>query len=72
MPALEALLERGKANGVLGLKIISGNEVRAIEPNITDEVVAALYAPTGGIVCPFSLRLRWRRMRQIMEFHFNV
>ena len=56
-PALQALYERGVANGVPELKIISGDEVRAMEPNITDEVVAALYAPTGGIVCPFGLTI---------------
>ncbi len=56
-PALKALYERGVANGVPDLKIISGEEVRAMESNITDEVVAALYAPTGGIVCPFGLTI---------------
>jgi len=57
MPGLQALYERGVANGVPNLSIISGDEVRAMEPNITDEVVAALYAPTGGIVCPFGLTI---------------
>ena len=56
-PALQALYERGIANGVPDLKIISGDEVRAMEPNVTDEVVAALYAPTGGIVWPFGLTI---------------
>lgn len=56
-PALQALYERGVANGVPDLKIITGDEVRAMEPNVTDEVVAALYAPTGGIVCPFGLTI---------------
>ena len=28
-----------------------------MEPNVTDTVVAALYAPTGGIVCPFGLTI---------------
>ena len=56
-PALQALYERGVANGVPDLKIISGDEVRVMEPNVTDEVVAALYAPTGGIVCPFGLTI---------------
>ena len=56
-PALQALYGRGVANGVPDLKIISGDEVRAMEPNVTDEVVAALYAPTGGIVCPFGLTI---------------
>lgn len=57
MPALKELLERGTANGVPGLQIISGDEVRKMEPNITDEVVAALWCPTGGIVCSFGLTI---------------
>lgn len=57
MPALEELLEKGKKNGVQGLEIISGGRAREMEPNLTDSVVAALYAPTGGIVCPFGLTI---------------
>lgn len=56
-PTLEELLERGNANGVPGLKIISGDEARKMEPNVSDEVVAALWCPTGGIVCPFGLTI---------------
>ena len=56
-PALQALYERGVANGVPQMKLLTGDEVRAMEPNVTDEVVAALYAPTGGIVCPFGLTI---------------
>ncbi len=57
LPGLQALCDRGIANGVPGLRIISGDEARAIEPNISDEVVAALDAPTGGIVCPFGMTI---------------
>lgn len=57
MPALETLYEKGVANGVKGLKILTRKEVHEMEPNIADEVCAALYAPTAGIVCPFSLNI---------------
>lgn len=57
MPALQELYNKGVANGVPELSIISGDEVRKMEPNVTDTVVAALYAPTGGIVCPFGLTI---------------
>lgn len=56
-PGLDTLYERGIANGVPDLRIISGEEARAMEPNLSDQVVAALYAPTGGIVCPFGLTI---------------
>lgn len=54
---LGELKQRGEANGVPGLSILSGDQMRAIEPEISPEVVAALYAPTGGITCPYELTL---------------
>ena len=54
-PALQKLYENGLTNGVEGLRIVERDELLAMEPNIADEAVAALWAPTGGIVCPFGL-----------------
>ncbi len=54
-PRLEALYENGVKNGVRDLRIIERDELVAMEPNISDEAVAALWAPTGAIVCPFGL-----------------
>lgn len=54
-PNLEALYERGVKNGVKDLRIIEREELVGLEPNISEEAIAALYAPTGGIVCPFGL-----------------
>ncbi len=49
------LYERGIKNGVRELRIIERGEVLSLEPNISDDVVCALYAPTGAIVCPYEL-----------------
>ncbi len=49
------LFERGINNGVEGLRIIEKDELKAKEPNLSDNVVCALYAPTGAIVCPYDL-----------------
>ncbi len=57
IPALNALYEKGVKNGVPDLSILTGDEVRTMEPNVTETAVAALYAPTGGIVCPFGLTI---------------
>lgn len=54
---LEELKARGEANGVEGLRIIERAELLEKEPNIGDDAVAALYAPTGGIVCPFGITI---------------
>lgn len=53
--ALDELLERGRANGVPALRIIEQTQLRQMEPNISEKAVAALYAPTAGIVCPYGL-----------------
>ncbi len=52
---LEELLNRGEQNGVKGLKIISKEQLMQLEPNISQNAIAALHAPTGGIVCPYEL-----------------
>ena len=56
-PRLERLYQRGLANGVEGLRIIGPEEIHAMEPNVSDNVVAALDVPTGAIVCPFGLTI---------------
>lgn len=74
MPNLQALYERGVKNGVKDLRIISKEELKELEPNITDEVVAALYAPTGGIVCPFNMNIAFAENANVngVEFKFNT
>ncbi len=71
---LEELLERGRKNGVEGLRIIERDELVKMEPNISDEAVAALYAPTGGIVCPFNLNIALAENAYTngIEFRFNT
>lgn len=54
---LRVLLMRGKANGVEGLRLLSREELLAMEPHISDKAAAALLAPTGGIVCPYELTI---------------
>ena len=54
---LHALKERGEQNGVSGLEIIDQARLREMEKNISNEALAALYAPTGGIVCPYELTI---------------
>lgn len=57
LPQLEALYARGVANGVQDLQILSYEAAKAMEPNLSEKVVAALYCPSSGIVCPFELTL---------------
>ena len=57
MLTLEELKDRGEKNGVERLEIISREKLCELEPNISDNAVGALYAPTGGIVCPYELTI---------------
>lgn len=53
--SLNELLERGLKNGVCGLEILERDELKKMEPDISDKVLCALYAPTGAIICPYEL-----------------
>ena len=57
LPALHELYERGVRNGVQDLRILTFEEAKAMEPNLSENVCAALYCPSSGIVCPFELTL---------------
>lgn len=72
--ALEELKERGEKNGVKGLVILDREQVLKMEPNVTDDVIAALYAPSAGIVCPFGLNiaLAENANENGIEFYFDT
>ena len=53
--ALNTLCERGIKNGVKGVRVVERDELKALEPNISDNALCALYAPTGAIICPYEL-----------------
>lgn len=54
MIVINDLFKNGNNNGVKGLKILTKEEVLDLEPNLSKDIVGALYAPTGGIVGPFE------------------
>lgn len=54
---LGELLDRGNKNGVPDLKILNQEELRKLEPCVSEEALAALYAPSAGIVSPWELCL---------------
>ena len=51
------LYDRGVTNGVPGLRILSYDEAKAMEPNIADNVTCALYAPTAAVINPWEYAL---------------
>ena len=52
---LRKKLEQGRANGVPGLELLTGEEARVREPMLSENVTAALYSPTTGTVNPWQL-----------------
>ncbi|VYU51220.1 FAD-dependent oxidoreductase [Clostridium tertium] len=52
--SIKSLYENGIKNNVKDLEIIGRDEVLNLEPNISADVLGALYAKTGGIVGPFE------------------
>ncbi len=71
---LEDLLEKAKANGVPNCRILDREELIAMEPNLSDDVVAAFYAPTGAIVCPFHMTMAFAEnaFENGVEFFLNT
>ena len=71
---LTLLYERGVKNGVKDLRVIEREELVALEPHISDEAIAALYAPTGAIVCPFGMNyaLAENAAANGVEFFFDT
>lgn len=71
---LEELRNRGIANGVKGLQILSREETLELEPGLSNEVKGALYAPTAGVVCPFELTIALAENAAVngVEFKLNT
>lgn len=56
---LYKLFEKGIENKVKGISIIDGDHARQLEPHISEQVVGALYAPSGGIVSPYEMAIAY-------------
>ena len=67
-PNLMKLYNNGIANGVEGLRIVEREELVQMEPNISDEAVAALYAPTGDL----STLLGWAVVVFVLITYYKI
>lgn len=68
------LKEQGVKNGVQGLYVLEGYEaVKAIEPYVSENVVAALVVPNGGIVSPYEMTIAYAENAATngVEFRFG-
>lgn len=73
IPKLEALKENGEKNGVERLEIVDRARLKALEPSVGHVPVAALYAPTAGIACPFGATIAFAEnaAQNGVEFRFD-
>ncbi len=55
--AIKSLYRRGIENGIGGMKVLSGDEARALEPALSPDVTSALLVPNAGIICPYALTI---------------
>ncbi len=51
------LYHRGIENGVPDMKILSGDQARALEPHLSPDITKVLHIPTAGIICPYYLTI---------------
>ena len=74
LPGLQELYDRGIKNGVPGMKLLSRDEAKAMEPHLSDNVQGALYAETAGIICPFKLNIAMAENANVngVDFFFNT
>lgn len=71
---LDTLKARGDANGVPGLEILTGDQARSMDPQLSDQVQAALYAPTAAICSPweYCLALAETAVRNGARLHLET
>ena len=54
---LQTLMERATANGITDVCLLSGDEARRLEPNLSERITMILHAPKAGIICPYELTI---------------
>lgn len=71
---LEFYLNQGIALGVPDLKIVRGDELKALEPHLSKDITAALYAKSAGVVNPyeFTYRLLYNAVQNGVKFYPNA
>ena len=73
-PALEELYRRGQANGVPGLELLTAAQARAMDHNLSGDVVSALHAPSAAICSPweYCLALAETAVRNGAHLHLET
>ena len=70
---MQELYDRGVKNGVKGMYIVEGNDkIKQMEPYVSDQAVAALVVPSGGIASPYEMCIAYAEnaAQNGVEFRF--
>lgn len=59
---LEQLMQDGLVNGVPDMRMIGQDELRVLEPNLNPACLAALWAPSCAVTCPYELTVALAEM----------
>ena len=57
MATIQKTYERGVANGCPGMEIWDGDRVRAREPNVSKDIIGALWVPESGVINPWEFTI---------------
>ena len=50
---VEMLYRRGLENGITDMEILTGDEARKMEPELSEKVSSVLHVKNAGIICPY-------------------
>lgn len=54
---IRELYNRGITNNIENLRVLTGEEARELEPELSGEITSALHIPDAGIICPYQLTI---------------
>lgn len=57
MKTIEELYNRGLKAGVPDMEILTSEQIKEMEPNLSNEIKGALYAKTAGVIGPWELAI---------------
>lgn len=71
---IKTLKQQGETNGLTDLTIIGPDELRELEPNVTEEAVAALYSPTAAVSSSFECTIAMAESAELngADIHCNT
>ncbi len=55
--SLAALYQQGLANNTPGMKLLTGDEARVLEPALSKKITGVLQVTNAGIICPYQLTI---------------